>query len=145
MTQIQNWTETARLYINKSHMALKEARDNWESNPNVTVSRSYYSAFYMAQAALAIREENPRGHDGAHHRFSYHFVKTGLIDKSLLKILTQLMQSRIKADYDIETFYGVEDASRRLEMAERFTENVENMLKREAPRLFTEKFALEQE
>lgn len=132
MTQTQNWPETSRLYTDKSYAALKEARDNKDSNPNVAVSRSYYSTFYMAQAALATRQENPRGHDGVHHRFSFHFVKTGLIAQDMLKSLTQLMQSRVKADYDIKTFYDASDAGRRIKMAENFIGNVEAMLKREA-------------
>ena len=128
MTQQQNWPETVRLYIDKSHVALKEARDNQESNPNVAISRAYYSAFYMAQAALATREENPRGHDGVHLRFSFHFVRTGLVAQELHKLLTQLMQSRIKADYDIKTFYDVKDATMRIEMAGKFIKTVETIL-----------------
>ncbi|MDR3264925.1 MAG: HEPN domain-containing protein [Synergistaceae bacterium] len=132
MTQRQNWSETARLYIEKAHAALREARNNQNLNPNVAISRAYYSTFYMAQAALATREENPRGHDGVHHRFSFHFVRTGLIAQEMLKILTQLIQSRIKADYDIKTFYNTEDAIRRIEMAENFTETIEAMLTKES-------------
>jgi len=128
MTQQQNWPETVRLYIDKSHAALKEARDNQDFNPNVAISRAYYSTFYMSQAALATREENPRGHDGVHLRFSFHFVRTGLVSKEFLKLLTQLMQSRIKADYDIKTFYNAEDATRRIEMALKFIKTIETIL-----------------
>ena len=138
MIQDLNWSETARLYIKKAHMALKEAQDNQEINPNVSISRSYYSTFYIAQAALAVREENPRGHDGVHHRFSFYFVKTGLVAQDMLKLMTQLMQGRIKADYDIQTFYDVKDAMRRIEMADTFVKAVETMLLKEAPRLFAE-------
>ena len=130
MTQQQNWPETARLYADKSHAALKEARDNQESNPNVAITRAYYSTFYMAQAALATQEENPRGHDGVHLRFSFHFVRTGLVAQELQKLMTQLMQSRIKADYDIKTLYSAEDAARRIEMAEKFVKAIEIILMR---------------
>ena len=136
MTKQQNWPETARLYIDKSHAALKEARDNQNSNPNVAISRAYYSAFYMAQAALATQKENPRGHDGVHHRFSFYFVKSGLVAQEMLKLLTQLMQSRVKADYDIKTFYDSQDAARRINMAEEFTKTVETMLMDKTSQLY---------
>jgi uncharacterized protein (UPF0332 family) len=76
----------SQLYMDKAYEALQEARDNQgqHPNPNVAVTRAYYSMFYAAQGALiADGVVGLRRHEGVNSSFGQHFVKTGKFPREI--------------------------------------------------------------
>lgn len=81
--------------------ALKAARYNLEGSFLTTaVNRTYYAAFYTAQAALLSLGESPKTHTGVLHRFLLHFVQTERLPQAHARTLPQAYQLRLEADYD---------------------------------------------
>lgn len=90
-----------RYRIAKARETLEDARiladnERWNSS----INRLYYAAYYAVIALLLSENLKPTTHNGAKSNFSQHFVKTGIIDKKLGKIFSQLFSWRQKGDYD---------------------------------------------
>lgn len=90
-----------RYRIAKARETLEDARiladnERWNSS----INRLYYAAYYAVIALLLSENLKPTTHNGAKSNFSQHFVKTGIIDKELGKIFSQLFSWRQKGDYD---------------------------------------------
>ncbi len=66
---------------------------------NSVINRLYYSCFYAISALLYKHGINARSHSGIKHQFGLHFIKTGLIDKSIAKIYIDLFDYRQEGDY----------------------------------------------
>ena len=66
---------------------------------NSVINRLYYSCFYAISALLYKNDINARSHSGIKHQFGLHFVKTGLIDKSVAEIFIDLFDYRQSGDY----------------------------------------------
>lgn len=64
------------------------------------VNRFYYAAFYAARALLATKRLDSSKHSGVIALFQQHFVKTGLIDSGIAKILPRSFEKRLETDYD---------------------------------------------
>ena len=72
------------------------ARDkHWNS----VINRLYYSCFYAISSLLYKHDINAKSHSGIKHQFGLHFVKTGLIDKSVAEIYIDLFDYRQAGDY----------------------------------------------
>ena len=118
-----------KLYMEKAHEALQEARLGFEAQHlNLTVSRSYYSMFYAAQSALiADGAAGIRTHEGVNNKFSDLFVKTGKFPKEIFRTMGNAETNRYKADYDPEIKFSPQEAEEHLEKAETFVDAVEKM------------------
>ncbi len=66
---------------------------------NSVINRLYYSCFYAISALLFKHGINARSHSGIKHQFGLHFIKSGLIDKSVSKIYIDLFDYRQAGDY----------------------------------------------
>ncbi len=66
---------------------------------NTAINRLYYSCFYAVIALLLKNNIETHSHSGARTKFSDEFIKTGLIDKKLGKLFSQLSDYRQKGDY----------------------------------------------
>lgn len=66
---------------------------------NSVINRLYYVCFYAISALLYKHDVNARSHSGLKHQFSSHFIKTGLIDKSLAGVYIELFDYRQEGDY----------------------------------------------
>ena len=66
---------------------------------NTAINRLYYSCFYSVIALLLKNNIETHSHNGARTKFSDEFIKTGLIDKKLGKLFSQLSDYRQKGDY----------------------------------------------
>ena len=72
------------------------ARDNhWNS----VINRLYYTCFYALSALLYKHNIDAKSHSGIKHQFGLHFVKPGLIDKSIAEIYVELFDYRQEGDY----------------------------------------------
>jgi acyl-CoA synthetase (AMP-forming)/AMP-acid ligase II/uncharacterized protein (UPF0332 family) len=121
--------EMSKLYMIKTHEALQDAKNNKNSSPNLSVSRSYYSIFYAAQGLLVLEEVTGlHRHEGVNVRFSELFVKTGEFRKDVFKIMGQIEQDRYKADYNPKITFTAEKAEEHINNAEIFINSVEKMI-----------------
>ena len=66
---------------------------------NTAINLLYYSCFYAVIALLLKNNIETHSHSGARTKFSDEFIKTGLIDKKLGKLFSQLSDYRQKGDY----------------------------------------------
>ena len=74
-----------------------------------SVNRSYYAIFHSLRAITALDEFDSSKHAGVIAYFNHNYVKTGIFDKSISKMLDQAFRLREKADY--EDFYIVSETS----------------------------------
>ncbi|MCF0128259.1 MAG: HEPN domain-containing protein [Pseudobutyrivibrio sp.] len=70
-----------------------------------SVNRSYYAIFHSLRAVTALDEFDSSKHSGVIAFFNKEYVKTGIFDKHISKILDLSFRLREKADY--EDFYIV--------------------------------------
>jgi uncharacterized protein (UPF0332 family) len=96
----ENRRENARVELEAARQALAAARalaalGLWGD----AVSRAYYASFHAATAALFSLGLQARTHSGTHNLLFEHFVKPGLLDRSVAKNLSALQQHREAADY----------------------------------------------
>ena len=73
------------------------------------VNRFYYAAFYAARALLVTERLDSSKHSGVIALFQQHFVKTGLMDPGIAKILPRSFEKRQETDY--EDFVSVSSAT----------------------------------
>lgn len=92
------------------------------------VSRCYYAAFYSMKAALEKSGIKTSSHKQTQVEFRKHFIKPGEIDKSYSKILTELFETRSKADYDIHWIANKTFVERIVRETKEFTREVLNLL-----------------
>lgn len=64
-----------------------------------SVNRSYYAIFHCLRAVTALDNFDSSKHSGIIAFFNLHYVKTGIFDKSVSKILDKAYRWREKADY----------------------------------------------
>ncbi len=86
LNQAKETLKTAKLLASDNH---------WNS----VINRLYYSCFYAITALLYKYDLNARTHSGIKHQFGLHFIKPGLIEKSVAEIYIDLFDYRQVGDY----------------------------------------------
>lgn len=97
-----------------------------ESNlARIALTRVYFAVFHAARGLLFAQDLAPRTHEGVHHLFNLHFVKTGRFESPTSRLLARLQRYREAADYS-ESF-AIDEAGGReeLEAARAFVQRVE--------------------
>lgn len=92
------------------------------------ITRSYYSIFHAAKAALAVPEVETSTHAGVRSMFGLHLVKTGEIEAHWANELSESLDDRIRADYDTFTHFTSEDARDEHERAAAFLRRIRRYL-----------------
>lgn len=107
-----------QLYIENGRETLEAAKVNLENDfyPS-SVNRSYYAVFYAANALLATLGEARSKHSGVIGVFRRRFIKTGELPAVLSEIYEDLMNSRQRGDYDLNTHIDLETAAQLLQNA----------------------------
>ncbi len=86
---------------------LRKARENLSASQlllagrffNESVNRSYYAVFHAIQAVVAVKGFDSAKHSGIIAFFNAEFVKTGIFDKQISKIIDLAFRMREKSDY----------------------------------------------
>lgn len=98
--------------MSKAQQALDDARLLIEHDRSeAAVNRIYYAAFDAARAALLTHGEAPSSHSGVKARFSYHFIRTGHIDRRHGRTLAVAEDMRNRADYNAFAVFDAEAAT----------------------------------
>ena len=122
-------TELIKGYIAKGRDKLSVARELLQrQHYDDAVSRAYYAAFHLAQAALLAEGQQAESHKEMVMLFGLLLVKTGKIDRRFGKILAHLKDDRESGDYEAISFIDEETAKRAVEEAEGFCKAVEEYL-----------------
>ena len=102
------------------------ARDkHWNS----VINRLYYSCFYAITALLYKHDINAKSHSGIKHQFGLHFVKTGIIDKSVAEIFVDLFDYRQAGDYADFVDFDKEKTLPLIPRTENLLIKIENLIK----------------
>jgi len=116
----------ADLALKKARAALTAAQallalSLWDD----AVSRAYYAAFHAAQALLVSRGLEARSHAGLGALLWEHFVRPGVVSKSLGRDLSSLQKFREDADYDLNQRFDDESARAEVDKASRVVAEIE--------------------
>ena len=97
-----------------------------------SINSSYYSIFHAIRAVNALDGFDSSKHSGVSSHFNQEYVKTGLFEKEISKIIRNASELREQADY--EDFYEAsqEEAADVFEQASRFISVVEIYLQEKA-------------
>lgn len=127
--KLENRRKLVRILLEKSRKSLAAAtllsRDGFTE---AAISRAYYAAFYLAQAALATKDISRSKHSGVIAAFGEHLTKKKLLPESLHKTFVSLYENRVTSDYTVEAAPSSGETREILEVARQFTESVETYL-----------------
>ena len=95
----QEKNEMITYRIQRAKETLKEVEilvDNqlWATS----INRIYYACFYAVSALLLKNDIKAQSHGGTRQMFGLHFIKTGIIPKSLGKFYTDIFDMRHTGD-----------------------------------------------
>lgn len=93
-----------------------------------SLSRSYYAIFTAARALLALKQLDSKKHSGVISLFNRHYVKTGIVDRTIGKELNKARLRRESSDYTDFYLVDKKEAVNQFETAKRFIDAVENIL-----------------
>lgn len=94
-----------------------------------SVNRSYYAIFHALRAVTALDGFDSSKHSGVIAYINREYVKTGIFEKRLSKILDTAFRLREKADYDDFFIISIDAAKEKLLKAEEVICMVQPFLK----------------
>ncbi len=83
-----------------------------------SVNRSYYAIFHALRSVTALDQFDSNKHSGVISYFNRVYIKEGIFEKSLSKVLDQCFRLRDKADYQDFFIISIEMAKEQLKKAE---------------------------
>ena len=93
--------DLAKYRLARAKEDLETAADNLENGKfRASVNRSYYAVFHSIRAITALDHFDSSKHSGVIAFFNQHYVKTGVFDKEISKMIDSCYRLREKADYD---------------------------------------------
>ena len=122
-------TDLSRYRMAKAKEDLDTARENLENGKyRASVNRSYYAVFHALRAVTALDHFDSGKHSGIIAFFNQHYVRTGIFDKDISKMVDSCYRMREKADYDDFYLVAKEDAVLQLDKARQIICSVEAYL-----------------
>ena len=94
--------------------------ENYKSAAN----RAYYTVFHAMRAVLAFDKIDMKHHSGIIDEFRRLYIKTGIFDAELSKIISVLSDSRNDSDYDDFFIVSKEEVAEQIKDAELFLEKI---------------------
>ena len=111
--------DLAKYRLARAREDLETAADNLKNGKlRASVNRSYYAVFHSIRAVTALDHFDSGKHSGIIAFFNQHYVKTGVFDKELSKMIDSCYRLREKADYDDFYLVAGDEAVQQLEKAE---------------------------
>ncbi len=119
-------TDLSKYRLERSKEDLETAEDNLTNGRyRASVNRAYYAVFHALRAIVALDHFDSGKHSGIIAFFNQHYVKTGVFDKDISKMIDSCYRLREKADYDDFFLVAKDDAVIQLEKAKRIVEAIE--------------------
>ena len=121
-----------------SHVRLEKAKENLAAahtliaydDCKIASTRTYYAVFHAMRAVLALDGVDMKHHSGIISEFRKRYMKTGVIDRKLSAIISELYDLRTDCDYDDFFIISKEDAKKSVIKAEEFVKTIEEYLNR---------------
>jgi len=118
--------------LQKAHETLAEAKGTinmgfWR----VAANRLYYACYYAVTALLIKNGYTVRTHNGVFTILGKHFVLEGIVSKEQNRLYGKLFELRQKGDYDDWITIEAEDVISRLEPAQNFITEIENLINKD--------------
>ena len=121
--------ELSKYRFNTSCESLEDARIMFENGRyKNSLNRAYYCIFHAIRAVNTLKEFDSSKHSGVISFFNQNFVKEGIFDKELSKIIKQAYDNREKADYLDFYIASSEEAEKQIVRAEQFLEAIKAYL-----------------
>ena len=121
--------ELSKYRFNTSCESLEDARIMFENGRyKNSLNRAYYCIFHAIRAVNTLKEFDSSKHSGVIYFFNQNFVKEGIFDKELSKIIKQAYDSREKADYLDFYIASSEEAEKQIVRAAQFLEAIKAYL-----------------
>ena len=98
--------------------------ENYKSAAN----RAYYTVFHAMRAVLAFDKIDMKHHSGIIAEFRCLYIKTGIFDVELSKIISVLSDSRNDSDYDDFYIVSKEEVTEQIKDAEYFLMKIKEFL-----------------
>jgi len=122
-------TAIVKIRLQKAKETLQDAKDIADMNKwHAAANRLYYACYYAVSALLIKNGYSPRTHSGTISLLSLHFVSKGIINEKHGKFYGNLFELREKGDYSDWVVVEAEDVLPRLEPAQKFIEEIENLI-----------------
>lgn len=94
-----------------------------------SVNRSYYAIFHTLRSVTALDQFDSSKHSGIIAYFNRSYVKEGIFDKNISKIIDTAFRLREKADYQDFVIISKEQAQEQVDKAEKIMDMVLPYLK----------------
>jgi uncharacterized protein (UPF0332 family) len=124
-------------YVILCNKRLNKAKTDWESSVLLcnnhlllqAMNRAYYAVFHATRAFLALDNFDSRKHAGIIAFFNEHYIKTGIFEKELSRILMGAEKVRNLSDYD--DFFNIEenDVKKQIANVQHFINTIETYIK----------------
>lgn len=122
--------DLAKYRLDRAKEDLETAADNLENGKfRASVNRSYYAVFHSIRALTALDHFDSSKHSGVIAFFNQHYVKTGVFDKEMSKMIDSCYRLREKADYDDFYLVAKDEAVQQLEKAKSIYQIIETYVK----------------
>jgi uncharacterized protein (UPF0332 family) len=121
--------ELSEYRMNRARETLADAKSLLEgSRVESSINRSYYAIFHALRAVTALDGFDSSKHSGIIAHFNQVYVKEGVFDKELSKLIRIAFNTREKADYDDFAEVTYEMAAEQIAAAEKVIAAVERYL-----------------
>ena len=122
-----------RIELNGLLKLAKESFDEAKNDLNDgfirgAISSSYYCFLHLMRALLLQRGIITKSHQGVKIKFNQEFILNGSIDKKFGKIISDLFEDRLDADYAPLQKFSKEQAKEAIEFAKEFYEKVKKII-----------------
>ena len=110
--------DLAKYRLARAKEDIETAEDNLtQGKYRASVNRSYYAVFHSIRSVTALDYFDSSKHSGVIAFFNQHYVKTGIFEKELSKIVDSCYRLREKADYDDFYLVSKEEAEQQIKKA----------------------------
>ena len=97
-------------------------------NYKSAANRSYYAVFHAMRSVLAFDEVDRRHHSSVISEFRKSYIKTGIFETELSKIISVLFDTRTDSDYDDFFVISKEEVVEQTKNAEYFLNQIKLFL-----------------
>ncbi|MCD7894448.1 MAG: HEPN domain-containing protein [Erysipelotrichaceae bacterium] len=115
--------------LEKAKQCLSSSRILYDTNDYLgSANRSYYAIFHSMRAVLALEKKDFSKHSAVISYFRKEYIKTGMFDKTLSRIISEAFDVRTDSDYNDFYILSKEEIYQQIENAEEFYNEIENYI-----------------
>ncbi len=115
--------------ITRAKETLEEVKLHIENKLwNTAINRLYYACYYAVIALLIDNKIDAQSHSGVRQMFGLHFIKTGILEKSLGKLFSELYDMRQTSDYDDFIDFTEDEVLDIIPEADKLIQEIEDLL-----------------